>query len=72
MLNFLKSVFCWWHNSTIGTQWDTFLHGKKIGEDKNGNKYVIFDVLYDYPQWKASDIDNLKDQLMDAVNEFTK
>jgi len=39
MLNFLKRVFCWWHDSTIGTLWDTFLHGKNVGIDEGGNKY---------------------------------
>lgn len=39
MINFLKRVFCWWHTSTMGTMWDTFLHGKKIGTDDSGNIY---------------------------------
>lgn len=37
--SFFRYVFGWWYNCTIGTQWFTFLNGKKVGEDDQGNVY---------------------------------
>ena len=39
MINFLKKIFIWWHQQTIGTFFYTLVTGKKIGSDEFGNKY---------------------------------
>ncbi len=39
MLDFLKRVFTWWHNATIGTLLYTWRKGEKVGEDDQGNRY---------------------------------
>lgn len=39
MFNFIKRLFIWWKDSTVGTQWHTFLYGQKVGSDENGNVY---------------------------------
>ena len=39
MFKFIKRLFIWWEDSTIGTQWHTFVHGQKVGVDENGNVY---------------------------------
>jgi NADH:ubiquinone oxidoreductase subunit len=39
MLRFIKRIFTWWHGSTIGTQWHTFLNGVYVGSDNQGNRY---------------------------------
>ena len=39
MLTFLKQIFVWWKEQTLGTRIYTFLFGKKVGEDQFGNKY---------------------------------
>ncbi len=39
MLNFIKRLFVWWQDYTIGTWLDTVLHGKKVGRDDQGNTY---------------------------------
>jgi len=39
MLKFIKRIFIWWEDSTLGTQWNTFLHGEKVGSDEEGNVY---------------------------------
>ena len=39
MLTFLKKIFTWWNQETIGTKIQTFFFGKLVGEDSFGNKY---------------------------------
>lgn len=39
---FLRRVlqaFTWWHGTTWGTQWTTFLRGEAVGTDEFGNAY---------------------------------
>ena len=39
MLTFLKKIFIWWNQETLGTKLQTFFFGKLVGEDSFGNKY---------------------------------
>ena len=39
MLTFLKKIFIWWNQETLGTKIQTLLFGKLIGTDSFGNKY---------------------------------
>ena len=39
MFNFLKRIFVWWQDATIGTFLHTALKGKKVGQDGQGNTY---------------------------------
>jgi len=39
MISFLKKIFIWWHQQTIGTFFYTLFTGKKVGQDEFGNKY---------------------------------
>jgi len=39
VLNFIKRIFVWWDDQTIGTQLWTWRKGKKVGEDSAGNTY---------------------------------
>ena len=39
MLTFLKKIFIWWNQATIGTSIQTFFFGKYAGKDSFGNKY---------------------------------
>ena len=39
MLTFLKQIFIWWNQQTIGTRIQTILYGKFVGKDSFGNKY---------------------------------
>ena len=39
MLTFLKKIFVWWNQETIGTKLNTFFFGKFVGKDEFGNKY---------------------------------
>ena len=39
MLTFLKKIFIWWNQETLGTKIQTLLFGKLIGKDSFGNKY---------------------------------
>ena len=39
VLNFIKRLFVWWDDQTIGTQLWTWRKGKKVGEDAAGNIY---------------------------------
>ena len=39
MLTFLKKIFVWWNQETIGTKLHTFVFGKFVGKDELGNKY---------------------------------
>ena len=39
MLTFLKKIFVWWNQETLGTKLNTFFFGKFVGKDEFGNKY---------------------------------
>ncbi len=39
MLTFIKQIFVWWNQATIGTYLQTIFFGKFIGKDSFGNKY---------------------------------
>ena len=39
MLTLFKQIFTWWNHQTLGTRLHTFLKGKFVGKDQNGNKY---------------------------------
>ena len=39
MLTFLKKIFIWWNQETIGTKFKTIFFGKLVGKDTFGNKY---------------------------------
>ena len=39
MLTFLKKIFVWWNQETLGTKLYTFFFGKFVGKDEFGNKY---------------------------------
>ena len=39
MLTVFKEIFTWWNQQTLGTRIQTFIYGKYVGKDKNGNKY---------------------------------
>ena len=39
MLTFLKQIFVWWNQQTLGTRIYTFLNGNFVGQDEFGNKY---------------------------------
>ena len=39
MLTFIKQIFVWWNQATIGTRLKTIFSGKFIGKDSFGNKY---------------------------------
>ncbi|MDC1280163.1 NADH-ubiquinone oxidoreductase subunit NDUFA12 family protein [Pelagibacteraceae bacterium] len=39
MLTFLKKIFIWWNQETLGTKLKTIFSGKLIGTDSSGNKY---------------------------------
>tara|TARA_B110000444_G_C18712582_1_gene534412 strand:- start:637 stop:993 length:357 start_codon:yes stop_codon:yes gene_type:complete len=39
MLTFLKKIFTWWNQETIGTKLQTLFSGKFVGKDNHGNKY---------------------------------
>ena len=39
-MEFLKRIFIWWHDSTIGTSFTLWRRGARlVGEDEQGNKY---------------------------------
>jgi NADH:ubiquinone oxidoreductase subunit len=51
MLTFIKQIFTWWNQETLGTKLQTLFFGKLIGEDdfenkyyqnKNGKRWVIY------------------------------
>ncbi len=33
------SFFSWWHGATLGTRINTWLNGRFVGEDEQGNRY---------------------------------
>ena len=39
MLTFLKQLFVWWNQQTLGTRIETMFLGKLVGKDLMGNKY---------------------------------
>ena len=39
MLTFIKQIFVWWNQATIGTRLETIFFGKFVGKDSFGNKY---------------------------------
>jgi len=39
MLTFIKQIFVWWNQTTIGTRLKTTFFGRFVGEDSFGNKY---------------------------------
>jgi len=39
MLTFIKQIFVWWNQATIGTRLKTIFFGKFVGKDSFGNKY---------------------------------
>ena len=39
MLTFLKKIFVWWNQDTLGTKLNTFIFGTFVGRDNFGNKY---------------------------------
>jgi NADH:ubiquinone oxidoreductase subunit len=39
MLTFLKKIFIWWNQETLGTKLKTIFSGKLVGTDSIGNKY---------------------------------
>jgi NADH:ubiquinone oxidoreductase subunit len=39
MLSFLKKIFIWWSQETLGTKLKTIFYGKIVGTDSVGNKY---------------------------------
>ena len=39
MLTFIKKIFTWWNQETIGTKIETFFFGTLVGQDDFGNKY---------------------------------
>ena len=47
MLTFLKQIFIWWNQQTLGTRIQTIFFGKFVGVDNFGNKY------YEKQSWKA-------------------
>ena len=49
LTNFLKSIFTWWNNQTVGTFLFTLFYGKKVGEDQFGNEY--YKNLKDTKRW---------------------
>jgi len=41
MKNLLLEIFTWWSGQTLGTRLHTFLHGRLVGHDLDGNKYYV-------------------------------
>jgi len=39
MLTFIKQIFTWWNQQTLGTRIYTLIFGKIKGSDEFGNKY---------------------------------
>jgi NADH:ubiquinone oxidoreductase subunit len=39
MLTFIKQIFTWWNQQTLGTKIHTIFFGKFVGSDSFGNKY---------------------------------
>ena len=41
MRSFFLEIFTWWNNQTFGTRVFTFLNGKKVGSDSDGNIFYV-------------------------------
>ena len=41
MLTFLKKIFVWWNQETLGTKLNTFFFGKFVGKDEFGNNKAM-------------------------------
>jgi len=39
MKNFFLQFFTWWNGQTLGTRFNTWRKGERVGEDENGNVY---------------------------------
>lgn len=39
MLDWIIRIFAWWHGTTFGTSFTTWLRGEFVGEDEQGNRY---------------------------------
>ena len=39
MASFLTQFFTWWNGQTLGTRFNTWRFGKRVGEDEFGNVY---------------------------------
>ena len=39
MLTFIKQIFTWWNQQTLGTRIHTLFFGKFVGKDSFGNRY---------------------------------
>jgi NADH:ubiquinone oxidoreductase subunit len=75
---FLKLIFTWWNNQTLGTFLKTVFFGKYVGSDEYGNKYykskknerwVIYStnieatkISSDWYLWMHHTIDKIPDQ----------
>ena len=40
-MSMFSEIFVWWGGNTWGNRWDTWRHGKRVGEDGQGNVYYI-------------------------------
>ena len=38
-MDFLRAIFVWWRNATIGTWLTTWVSGQPVGTDEFGNRY---------------------------------
>lgn len=38
-MNVFRALFVWWRDATLGTLFDTWLHGVGVGADAFGNRY---------------------------------
>ncbi|MEE9348273.1 MAG: NADH:ubiquinone oxidoreductase subunit NDUFA12 [Robiginitomaculum sp.] len=39
MAKFIKRLFAWWDGETMGTSWQIFRKGRRVGSDEFGNTY---------------------------------
>ena len=39
MIDWIIRIFAWWHGTTYGTSFTTWLRGEFVGEDAFGNRY---------------------------------
>lgn len=39
MRDFIIQIFAWWHKATLGTRFNTWRRGERVGEDEFGNQY---------------------------------
>ncbi len=38
-INLMRMMLTWWHGQTLGTAVHTFMRGKEVGTDTQGNRY---------------------------------